>query len=55
MKSNIVTDIKFILELNEFEAGWLKAAVQNPLCKDESIQDAEMRSKIWHALEDKNK
>jgi len=44
--------INYILVLDEFEARWLKALVQNPLYSniEEDPQNKEMRQNFWDAL-----
>lgn len=54
MKSSQVKKITYILELDEEEATWLAAKVQNPASgyneHNEPIQDKKMRHKFWEAL-----
>ena len=53
METNIKKEIKIILTLNEKEAQWLKATMQNPFngVEDESNETSEMRHKFFNALD----
>ncbi len=45
---------KFILELTQEEAQWLRALVQNPLITEEAFEPPEheaMRRKFWELLD----
>ena len=49
----VITTKKYILELTEQEANWIKALVQNPIWGDtenEDPQDKIIRKSIWDAL-----
>ena len=43
---------KVILTLDKEEAEWLHAFMQNPLSKEETMNDVEMRKKFFHATQD---
>ena len=50
----VITKKQVTLVLDEFEAEWLKAVVQNPLhdirIEDEDKVDRQMRRRFWMAL-----
>jgi len=54
MKVRIRKQLTIVLTLNEEEARWLKAAVQNPFhgknLEEESSTDSGMRKDLWNAL-----
>jgi hypothetical protein len=54
MESELYQTTHFKLILNEDEARWLKAMVQNPVYgvtpSEEPKEEKEMRSKFWSAL-----
>ena len=50
MKSKVVNHIEITLTLDELEAAWLKAVMQNPFHEDESETDKTMRGIFWKAL-----
>lgn len=46
--SNVTKTVQ--LTLTESEARWVQAVMQNPMCEDESVEDAVNRHKLFHAL-----
>ncbi len=50
MQATKKTNSQITLILNEHDAGWLKAAMQNPLCERESADNKLMRQKLFNAL-----
>ena len=50
MKSQVKLKAEYAIVLDEQEARWLKAAVQNPLKDEESLLDQQIRGSIWDAL-----
>lgn len=50
MLSKTVTKKVVVLTLDEEEAEWLRAVVQNPIIEMESRTDAVMRQKFFEAL-----
>jgi hypothetical protein len=52
MESTISCQTTFTLVLNEEEAQWLRAYMQNPHCplEEESDQDSKMRKKFFEAV-----
>ena len=54
MDITINKKVSYNLTLNEKEAMWLKALVQNPFCHpdDETEENREMRKLFWEALGD---
>ena len=50
MKAETKKEVTVILEMNEKEAKWLKALMQNPLTPHENVVEGDMREKFWRAL-----
>lgn len=55
MEAKLQKVTRYILELNEEEASWLRAVMQNPinleLLQTEDEYDTDMRSKFFSAVE----
>lgn len=52
MKTIIKNEITVVLKLDESEAKWLKAIMQNAFVDKETKTDSEMRMKFWDALKE---
>ena len=53
MNLETITETKYHLVMNEDQASWLKAVMQNPLhgdVHDEAVEDRMYRATFWDAL-----